>query len=137
MIKCEGCGKPDFPEYDPRNDCSCENHREHAIDAHKPHCRRVRHSIKPYLYPLRRVNRKKDLFEDGQILKAIPGKAHEFQRYLNNGFRVKAINNYLYAQKFMCPDCIRIWGEREEKRKDYERQKRGNGPASYYTMLCS
>jgi hypothetical protein len=133
--KCEGCGKPDAPYYDYRQKCTCGNDAAHGLERHQADCFRVRHSIVPYLTQLRRV-RRTDQFADGQLL-APPSRPHEFARLVANGFRVRAINGYLYSERILCTDCIRIWNEREENRKHFERAKRGAQQQNYYQVLAS
>jgi len=135
MRKCEDCGKEDAPYYDYRQKCTCDSDRNHGIERHKPECFRVRHSITPYLTQLRKV-RRGDQFSDGQLL-APPNRPHEYARLIQNGFRIRVVNGYLYSDRTLCMNCVRIWAEREENRKHFERAKRGGSQQNYYQVLTS
>lgn len=132
--KCEGCGKPDAPYYDYRQKCTCGNEARHGIDKHAADCFRVRHAITPYREQLRRI-RRGDQFSNGE-LQVYPNRPHEFARLVANGFRVMSINGYLYSERLICSECVRIWAEREDNRKAFEKAKRGGTTPSYYSILC-
>lgn len=133
MRQCECCGKPDEPFYDYRQKCTCDSRDHyHGLDKHQADCFRVRHSITPYLTQLRRV-KKTDQFNDSLL---IPARVDEFERLRSNGFRIKAINGSLYADRLLCAPCVQQWVEREEHRQDFERAKRGTRPQTYYEMIC-
>lgn len=133
MRKCEGCGKPDAPFYDYKQECTCGNERKPTIDNHAPDCFRVCHSITPYMAQLRRATRR-DAFSGAQLL-APAAKEHEYARLIKEGFRIELLNGYIYYVRYICADCVRIWCEREENRQHFEKAKRGTTSQNYYQVL--
>ena len=135
MRQCEGCKCEDAPFYDYRKPCTCKAlSYQHGIDKHAPDCHRVRHSVTSYLVMQRRI-RKTDSLVDGLLNAPIVG-TDEFARLRKNGFRIRAINGELFAERLLCMPCVQKWVEREENREHFERAKRGNSQQSYYQVLC-
>lgn len=78
-----------------------------------------------------------DRFDEAGNLEAPPNGPHEYQRLLDNGFKVRRIGKHVWSEKLICAECVYVWVQREECRKAHEQAKRGKAEETYYTMLCS